>query len=99
MHKEEIIAEKIMKWKTDEESGRWIVSGGLLGKSYWQPFSSLRDAWVVLESFSEGLVRKRLGGLDYRAWVMHEGKEFTAHGRTPSEAICNVALKAYRISD
>lgn len=89
------LADEVLKWKTDEETARWIVGGGLLAKSSWNPYFNLLDAWRVLESFNEGLVRKRLGGLDYRAWVMHDGKEYVAHGESPSRAICNVVLKAY----
>lgn len=89
------LADEVLKWKTDEESGRWIVSNGLLGKSYWNPMYDLSDAWTVLEVFKEALVRKRLEGMDYRAWIIHDGEEFVEHGKTPSKAICNVVLKAF----
>ncbi|KOS61546.1 hypothetical protein FJQ98_16035 [Lysinibacillus agricola] len=97
MNVNHIIAEKIMKWETDEESGRWKVKHMLLGKSYWNPTHTISDAWEVLETFEEGLVRKRMNGLNYRAWVIHENKECSAFGNTPSEAIVNVALKAHNI--
>lgn len=97
MNVNQVLAEKVMKWETDKESGKWIVKGQLLTKDFWNPSYRIEDAWTVLETFHEGLVRKRMGGLNYRAWVIHDGKEYTEFGSTACIAIVSVALRAHGI--
>lgn len=93
------LAEKVMKWKTDIDTDKWITENGLISKQSWYPTHDISDAWSILEMFEEGLIRKRLDGLNYRAWVIYKGKEYSEFGYSPCVAICNVALKAYGRSE
>lgn len=60
----------------------------------FEPLINMEHAWLLLSSFEEGLIRKRMNGINYRAWILHNGKEYTETAFTPNEAIINVALKA-----
>jgi hypothetical protein len=62
--------------------------------------TSIQDAWLVVEKLGrEFLVRKRLGGMDYRAWIDEKGDNtgVYSHGKTAPLAICRVALKTVGI--
>lgn len=61
----------------------------------FNPYDNIEHAWLLLEFFNEGLIRKRLGGINYRAWILHKGKEYVETAFTPNEAIINTVLKVY----
>jgi hypothetical protein len=61
----------------------------------WNPSTYIEDAWLVVEKLgNEFLIRKRLDGMDYRAWVRIKDKEYYAHGKKAPMAICLAALKS-----
>lgn len=93
MEVRDILAKEIMKWTTDETSGKWVTERGLISKSSWHPESDIEDSWHLLEQFEEGLVRKRMNGLNYRAWILRDGNEYSEFGYSPSNAIVSVVLK------
>jgi hypothetical protein len=97
---DDLVAEKVMGWfLVSSPYGRelWTDYKGLvLLPDHFSPSVSITDAWQVVEAVGqEFLVRKRLNGNDYRAFIiMDKGKEIYAHAKTASLAICLAALKA-----
>lgn len=65
----------------------------------FSPSTLISDAWQVVEKFKgEFLVRRRLGGTDYRAWIQKGKRDdmngYYAHASTAPLAICLASLKA-----
>lgn len=92
-----LMAEKVLGWETDKESGRWITPHGLYGKHYWNPYYNFSDAFVVFQKFDAGKIESAYGR-EYTVSAVVDGVEYTAENLYLSKAICDVALKAYNLS-
>jgi hypothetical protein len=98
---DEYFAFKVMKWTTDEESGRYNTENGLLHKSYWRPTYSITDTWKLLDKAQDlyvlNFVLERnycLAEMTFKAiFTDIDGVHFSSVGWTAQEAICKALYK------
>jgi hypothetical protein len=92
-----LVAGKVMGFKIEQTNSETCTIWDGSEVRYFEPSTDISAAWEIVEKFGEMLVRRRLGGTDYRAWIQTDlyGKcEVYAHGKTAPEAICKAALYA-----